>query len=142
MVCPKCGSKSLRFSHLRSASERIRSLFGIRPIRCRDCRTRFPERLWKLSELRYARCPKCLRMNLVFWSENHYRIRLSQNIFLFFGAKRYRCDACRYNFVSFRHRKFGNSRRKREKAFLAAVAIDTASGSGITKDGEEGNGSK
>ena len=104
-ACPKCSSHNLRHSHLRSPSERLASLFGVHPIRCRDCRTRFILRTWRLTDLRYARCPKCLRMDLAVWSLSHYRVPPFRSFLISLGANPYRCEYCRHNFVSFRRRK-------------------------------------
>jgi len=103
--CPKCGSNNLRYSHLRSASERLASLLGLRPIRCRQCRARFTIRTWTLEELRFARCPKCLRTDLGIWSESHYRVSAARSLLLWLGASPFRCEYCRHNFISFRLRK-------------------------------------
>ncbi len=94
----------MRYSRLRSVSERCWSWFGIRPLRCRDCRMRFLERTWRIMNMRYARCPLCWRMDLARWSENDYHVPLVKKILLRIGAKPYRCAYCRVNFVSFRRR--------------------------------------
>lgn len=105
IACPQCGSRDVRHSHLRSASERLGSLIGVHPIRCRVCRKRFILRTWSLSDLRYAKCPKCMRMDLSVWSERHYRVSAYKSILLSLGANPYRCESCRHNFLSFRRRK-------------------------------------
>ena len=40
-ACPYCESSDVRFSHRAKIRERAASLFGIRPIRCRECRMRY-----------------------------------------------------------------------------------------------------
>ena len=105
VVCPQCGSHNIRYSNLRGAAEKLASLAGVRPLRCRDCRRRFTGRVWSLSALRYAHCPKCLRTDLTSWSASHYYVPFGRGVLLFFGARPYRCDYCRHNFVSFRRRK-------------------------------------
>jgi predicted Zn-ribbon and HTH transcriptional regulator len=104
-ICPRCGSRNLRYSRLRSPAERLTSLLGVRPIRCRDCHVRFVDRTFHVINLRYARCPKCFRTDLSTWSRNHYKLSVYKRLLLSLGAKPYRCDGCRYNFVSFRPRK-------------------------------------
>jgi hypothetical protein len=44
-------------------------------------------------------------MDLSVWSEESYRTTLSNRLLLTIGAKPYRCEYCRCNFVSFRFRK-------------------------------------
>jgi len=105
VVCPQCGGRNVRYSSLRGASEKLASLAGVRPLRCRDCRKRFTGRVWSVSALRYARCPRCLRTDLACWSTSHYSVPFGRGVLLFFGARPYRCEYCRHNFVSFRRRK-------------------------------------
>ena len=112
LACPHCGSRNLRYSHLSGPVERLASLVGLRPIRCRDCRQRFNVRMWSLSNLSYARCPKCLSQALSTWSPSHYHVPLRRGIALFFGGNAFRCDSCRHNFVSFRPRKRRKSRSR------------------------------
>jgi hypothetical protein len=114
VICPKCGSRNLRYAHLRSGSERLWSLLGIRPLRCRSCYCRFIERTWRISAMRYARCPRCWRMDLSRWSRNDYRVSFFTGLMLSLGANPYRCEYCRTNFVSFRRRKEKYDPQKRK----------------------------
>jgi hypothetical protein len=118
MKCPKCGGRNVRYSYLHTPAERLRSLAGIRPLRCRDCRERFEERIWRASELPYARCPRCWNMKLSTWSPAQYHVPFGRSFLLFFGANPYRCEPCRHNFVSFRPRKY---RYKRSRAGQGSV---------------------
>ncbi len=128
LVCPKCGSRNLRYSRFRSLSERLWSWFGIRPLRCRECRLRFLERTWRLGNLRYARCPLCWRMDLSRWDEKDYYVPLSRRILLRFGAHPYRCAYCRLNFVSFRRRreKYHRTHRQHHKTDAAQPQTPTS----------------
>lgn len=112
--CPSCGSRNLRPARLRNPKEFLRILMGFQPIRCRNCRTRFTQRVWRPSDVWYARCPKCLREDLNTWSESRYRVPPHKMVLLRFGANPYRCESCRYNFVTFRRRrrKSGFGRRR------------------------------
>jgi hypothetical protein len=103
--CPKCGSRSLRFSRTRSTAERLWKIVGVRPLRCRDCHTRFVEKTWSPTDLAYARCPKCWRMDLSRRSGEHLQAPAYMLLALKLGAKAYRCEYCRCNFVSLRPRK-------------------------------------
>jgi hypothetical protein len=58
-----------------------------------------------LSDLRYARCPECHRMDLNGWTGKTYKPPFFMGIKAQFGAKRWRCEYCRLNFASFRPRK-------------------------------------
>ena len=133
VVCPQCGSRNIRYSGLRGASEKLASLAGVRPLRCRDCRNRFTSRIWSLSALRYAHCPKCLRADLTTWSTSHYSVPFGRGVLLFFGAHPYRCEYCRHNFVSFRRRKHGSSSR-RHRSPGEAEQITTAGSSDVAKE--------
>jgi DNA-directed RNA polymerase subunit RPC12/RpoP len=112
VVCPQCGSRNIRYSSLRGVLEKMASLAGIRPLRCRDCRKRFTGRVWSLSALRYAHCPKCLRTDLTSWSPSHYFVPFRRGVLLFLGAHPYRCEYCRHNFVSFKPRKHRSALRR------------------------------
>jgi hypothetical protein len=116
LVCPQCGGRDLRYSRLRTVSERCWTWFGIRPLRCRDCRLRFLERTWRLGNIRFARCPMCWRMDLARWSEEDYYVPALKKLLLRTGAKPYRCAYCRVNFVSFRPRlmRYRSSHRPHE----------------------------
>ena len=129
--CPLCGSRDLRFSRRLSPTQRLWSLTGIRPLRCRHCRGRFTARTWRLSSLMYARCPKCWRMDLNFWSRKDYYARFFQRLFLRLGAHPYRCEYCRHNFVSYRalKEKFTFKRWAKRARTRAAAGV----GSGNVK---------
>ena len=117
LLCPNCGSRNIRYSQLRTPRDRLASLIGIRPLRCRDCRQRFVSKVWDPADLPYAHCPKCLNMRLSTWSPSHYHVTAGRGFLLFFGASPYRCENCRCNFVSFRSRKY---RYKRPRNAAAA----------------------
>jgi hypothetical protein len=76
------------------------------PLRCLDCETRFVAQTFKLSDLRYARCPVCHRMDLNGWSGKTYTsTSLWVQLKVLLGARRFRCEYCRLNFASFGRRK-------------------------------------
>ena len=75
---------------------------GTYPFRCLDCNARFSVNVFFLSRLAFAKCPKCLRMELTSWQHKSYHLGLLTKLMITFGARRYRCAACRCNFVSFR----------------------------------------
>jgi len=115
--CPQCGSKHLRVTRLRGFRQRLRSILGILPFRCRHCETRFTAGIWHLSGIRYACCPKCYRTELSTWSEQYYHPPWMVVAKLRLGATPYRCEYCRCNFASFRACKERFSwRRKAEQA--------------------------
>ncbi|MGO9093744.1 MAG: hypothetical protein ACLQGV_00835 [Bryobacteraceae bacterium] len=112
IACPRCGSRNLRYARLHSFAERCWTWLGIRPLRCRDCRFRFVDRTWRLTDWRFARCPHCWRMDLALWSERGAHVGMFADLSLRLGAKPYRCEYCRINFISFRqrHEKFSFKR--------------------------------
>ena len=79
-------------------------LVGAYPFRCLQCSARFWISVWLFSRLTTAKCPKCLRSDLIAWPEKYYRPSFWRRLQYTLGAHRYRCAACRYNFVSFRAR--------------------------------------
>ena len=100
--CRHCGSRNLRRSKRKSAAEYAGSLIGRYPVRCTDCGERSSLNILLLSKFLVAKCPKCLQMSLSTWDAKHYRVPRWKKFLLTLGAHRYRCNACRYNFVSFR----------------------------------------
>ena len=107
IACPKCGSRFLRESRPRTGKERADRLRLISPLRCLDCQTRFVARTLVLSDLRYAHCPKCRRMDLNGWTGKTYQPPLFMGLKVWLGAKKWRCEYCRLNFASLgRARKY------------------------------------
>ena len=100
--CEHCGSRNLRRSQRKSFAEYAGSLLGRYPVRCTVCGQRSSLNILLLSKFFVAKCPKCLQMRLSTWDTKHYRIPRWKKVLMTLGAHRYRCNACRYNFVSFR----------------------------------------
>lgn len=74
-------------------------------MRCRDCKTRFIGPLFSLAEHYWAHCPKCFRMDLNLWRQEHWQPSWWARFRIKLGGRRYRCEYCRLNFVSIRPRK-------------------------------------
>ncbi len=102
LTCPKCEGKRPRLSKIRGFKERLLSAFGTYPVRCEDCGNRFYDSVLRLTDVFFARCPKCYRMDLSSWEQKYYNATRWSMIKLGVGARRLRCEACRCNFVSFR----------------------------------------
>src|ERR1700694_2204598 len=124
MVCPKCAAKNVRTARVRTVVEWLQSFAGFCPFRCRACGHRFSAFVWNLSMWRYARCPKCLRIELSTWSEQYYNPPWTTTLLLRIGATPYRCEFCRCNFASFRacKERFSWRRRKEQAAESQANA--------------------
>jgi hypothetical protein len=99
--CPSCGYTNIRSSKPRSIAERVANIFGMCHFRCYRCGRRFLRQVILLPNLRYARCPKCLRQDLTDWSEKYYYPGGLSNFWIWMGAGEQRCEPCRHNFVSF-----------------------------------------
>jgi DNA-directed RNA polymerase subunit RPC12/RpoP len=104
VLCDVCGSTSVRRSKRQSFSELVRMYLGIYPFRCMDCTARFWVSVWLVSKLPFAKCPKCLNVQLTVWPEKYFAPNVWRNLAILLGARRYRCMPCRHNFVSFRPR--------------------------------------
>ncbi len=102
VLCEYCASPHIRRSRRRSKAELFTMALGNYPFRCLDCNGRFSVNVFLFARLAFAKCPKCLRTQLTTWGARSYRISLSRKLMITFGCRRYRCPACRYNFVSFR----------------------------------------
>jgi hypothetical protein len=105
LECANCGSKQIRRARYANWAERLRGIMGIHPFRCRRCTHRVSVSIWLFGKLRYAKCPRCLRLELGTWSRRYYKVGFPKNVLIAFGAQKYRCPSCRCNFVSFRPRK-------------------------------------
>ena len=90
---------------MQGLADPLGAIFGIYPFRCRDCKHRFSANILLWSRLPYAKCPRCLRTDLQTWSRKHYNPGTFANFLITFGASKYRCAACRCNFVSFRPKR-------------------------------------
>lgn len=78
----------------------------VSPLRCLDCNNRFVGRTLIWKDLFYAHCPICLRMDLNGWTGKTYTNPPFWVAFkVGLGARKWRCEYCRYNFASFRKRK-------------------------------------
>ncbi len=115
VACPKCGSRFLRDSRVRSLKEALQKLWFVAPLRCKDCKTRFVTSTFILADMRYARCPLCYRMDLNGWTGNNYHPNWWTALKIHFGARRFRCEYCRFNFASFRKRKEAFTFKRWEK---------------------------
>lgn len=100
--CEKCGGSQLRRSRRQSLGEFAKIVQGQYPVRCDDCNHRFMANLLQFEKLPFARCPKCFSLDLTTSQSKAYHPTLWRTLMLSLGAHKYRCPACRYNFLSFR----------------------------------------
>jgi hypothetical protein len=107
LVCEKCGSSRLRRSHRQSLADFAHIAQGQYPVRCLDCKHRFLANLLQFEKIPFAKCPKCFNLDLVTAPQQSHHSSLWRTVLLSLGAHRYRCSACRYNFLSFRFRDPG-----------------------------------
>jgi DNA-directed RNA polymerase subunit RPC12/RpoP len=102
--CPHCGATSVRRSRRANAREVLRMMVGDYPFRCSECGERFWANVWLFNSWRWAKCPRCLNLNLTDWPKRHYRHNSWAQFLATMGAHKHRCSRCRHNFVSFRPR--------------------------------------
>jgi DNA-directed RNA polymerase subunit RPC12/RpoP len=100
--CPFCHSSSIRRSKGTGLRDTAKMAVGLYPFRCIECSQRFWASIWQLGWWRYAKCPKCLSLTLTTWTRKSHRLSLWTKLALTSGATRYRCNACRFNFASFK----------------------------------------
>lgn len=103
--CPQCDSDHVHVDRTRGIVEQLLGLFGYYAFRCGECYTRFLHSPLGLSKLFYAKCPRCYRMDLSTWDPSYYRASAWSEFKVWLGAHRWRCEACRCNFVSWRVRR-------------------------------------
>jgi phage FluMu protein Com len=77
---------------------------GVYPFRCNSCNDRFWASIWLFSIWKYAKCPRCLNLNLTDWPKRRYRTNFWSDLKTALGAQKHRCSRCRLNFISFRPR--------------------------------------
>ncbi len=103
--CPECGNREVRSERMRGPREKCLALFGFYAFRCSNCYLRFVERPMDLASVVYAKCPRCLRMDLSTWDPKYYRVGAWTELQIWLGAHRWRCEPCRQNIVSWRMRR-------------------------------------
>jgi hypothetical protein len=101
VACPECQSLDVRTSAHRHFGEKLLELLGYTPMRCQQCHCRWRESVWKFTEMLYARCPRCYRLDLTTWEETYYHVGFWAKLKVSCGGKKVRCKVCRHNFVSF-----------------------------------------
>jgi hypothetical protein len=104
LICPDCGNAAIRLSRRQSMGELSKMAFGSYPFRCLGCNQRFWANIWLWSVWKYAKCPRCLGLDLTTWSHKTQHLGYWKKLLLTMGARRHRCARCRCNFVSFRPR--------------------------------------
>lgn len=112
--CPACGSENIRSSLSQTLTDEIGKVFGFFKLRCKDCDHRFSHFIWDAVNSFWARCPRCYRQDLGTWSVKYYRAPTRWLVLMKLGAKRYRCEYCRHNFIDFRRAKFKYRGRGRQ----------------------------
>lgn len=106
VVCPSCGSARVKPDPPRGLGETLSTWIGYDAARCLECSLHFVAKPGGgVSGARFAKCPKCLRLDLTTWDPKFYRPSLMTRMKLEMGANRWRCEPCRTNFASFRPRK-------------------------------------
>jgi hypothetical protein len=103
--CPECGGRNIRSERTHGFREKCLAIGGFYAFFCQDCCARFLERPIELASVVYAKCPKCLRMDLSAWDAKYYRVGWWTSFRVWLGAHRWRCEPCRVNFVSWRMRR-------------------------------------
>ena len=126
LSCPQCGTRDVRVSHRRGLGEYLKGCAGVYPLRCRRCRARWQTSVWSAGAWKYARCPRCYRLELTTWDEQYYNPPRWTRFLLRLGATPYRCGMCRCNFASFRPCKEKLSRRPPASSALAGGAGNAA----------------
>jgi hypothetical protein len=104
LICPDCGNSAIRLSRRQNMGELSKMALGSYPFRCLGCNQRFWANIWLWSVWRYAKCPRCLGLDLTTWSHKTQHLGYWKKLLLTMGARRHRCARCRCNFVSFRPR--------------------------------------
>lgn len=103
--CPECDSSRVRSVPVHGFRENLLALAGFYSFRCSDCYHKFLANPLGVANAGYAKCPRCLRMDLSTWDPKYYKKSTWMDLKAWFGAHRWRCEPCRNNFMSWRPRK-------------------------------------
>jgi len=90
LSCPNCGASTVRRSRRVNSSEMVRMMLGVYPFRCTTCGDRFWANVWLFNSWRWAKCPRCLNLNLTDWPKRHYHVTTWAQILSTLGAKKHR----------------------------------------------------
>ena len=127
LSCPNCQSTDLRLSRRKRTFRKFTHIIGFYDIRCQNCDHTFRSNIYRLSQVHYAKCPACHRMDLSRWTREYYSPPFLTRFMLAMGAKPVRCEYCRLNFWSFRfvREKFSKLKRSSRSQVLIPVEIDS-----------------
>lgn len=103
--CPECGSSRVKTVGMGGFRDFVLLLSGAYRFRCSHCTAKFYHRPLGPKSVTWAKCPKCLRLDLSSWDIRMYRAPFRVRLKLWLGAHPWRCERCRHNFASFRARK-------------------------------------
>lgn len=91
-----------RRSKRRGLKDHMRSLFGLRPWRCRTCDARFSAWSVPMKYVFYVHCDRCGNLDLQAVSRDRVVEGVSRFLYRAIRAQAYRCDPCRHRFFSIR----------------------------------------
>lgn len=124
MICPVCRSAMCRRSKRRGFKDRLQSLVGLRPWRCRTCDARFAAWSVPAKFAMYVHCAHCGNMDLQTVSRDRVVEGVTRFFFRAVRAQAYRCDGCRHRFFSIR--KFKRITPTRDYLGAASPQTETA----------------
>jgi hypothetical protein len=101
MRCARCGHNSLVPTSL-GLMDDLRSLFGLVRFRCVRCNQRELKRLWPVSDVKYAHCPRCFSGYLQRWSPMLMGSSAVASMKRLLGGRSHRCLECSHAFTSWR----------------------------------------
>jgi len=143
LACPNCGTRDIRVSRPQGLVQSVKNFFGISPLRCRRCSSRWETSVWADGSWKYARCPRCYRQELTKWTTQYYNPPRWTRFLLRAGATPRRCPACRCNFATFKPAKANFEWRHQVRAEAVPIpqdpgtpAVGTVLATGQTPPGE------
>ena len=143
LACPNCGTRDIRVSRPQGLIQSVKNFFGVSPLRCRRCSSRWETSVWADGSWKYARCPRCYRQELTKWTMQYYNPPRWTRFLLRAGATPRRCPACRCNFATFKPAKANFEWRHQVRSEAVPIpqdpgtpAIGTVLATGQTPPGE------
>ncbi|MBN9662666.1 MAG: hypothetical protein J0H49_30995 [Acidobacteria bacterium] len=102
VCCPKCASRDIAVRQQRGVFDFVAELCGSYRFRCRHCRYTFRGNPLRLTDLFFAKCPRCLNQALVDARPELEDTGAWMQLRTSLGASKYYCENCGAILASFR----------------------------------------
>lgn len=102
MTCPECASHDLQLRQPRGIGDFVLEVCGSYRWRCRNCQRVFRANPLRMTDLWYAKCPRCLNQHLQHAGAEPAESTSWTNVRAALGAHRCQCSHCGHHFATYR----------------------------------------